>query len=193
MLVHRSVAGTACKPSCSRACAPHRAHVVRSSASMISMRQSINTSISSPQRHSLASPALRPGRQQRRHVVQTRAFFDKIFRQDPSDKTRKQYQERVDAINALEPVMQALSDDQLRAKTQEFKQRVARGETLESLLAEAFAVSAGWTVHCCPLLLPVQMHHCCCGAYVSASRSGWCPRVYLHVHCSAHAHIACKA
>lgn len=72
--------------------------------------------------------------------MQTRAFFDKIFKQDPSEKTRKQYQERVDAINALEPVMQALSDDQLRAKTQEFKQRVARGETLESLLAEAFAV-----------------------------------------------------
>jgi hypothetical protein len=73
--------------------------------------------------------------------VQTRAFFDKIFKQDPSEKTRKQYQERVDTINALEPAMQALSDDQLRAKTQEFKQRVARGESLESLLPEAFAVS----------------------------------------------------
>jgi hypothetical protein len=195
MLVHRSAAGTACKQPCTRALGPARAYVVSSRAAM-SMRQAMtpqSATISTQQRLSLASPALRPGRQQRRPVVQTRAFFDKIFKQDPSEKTRKQYQERVDAINALEPVMQALSDDQLRAKTQEFKQRVARGETLESLLAEAFAVSAGWTVHCCPLLLPVQMHHCCCGAYVSASRSGWCPQVYLHVHCSAHAHIACKA
>jgi preprotein translocase subunit SecA len=81
--------------------------------------------------------------------VQTRAFFDKIFKQDPSDKTRKQYQERVDAINALEPAMQALSDDQLRAKTQEFKQRVAKGESLESLLPEAFAVSTAWQSAAC--------------------------------------------
>lgn len=107
----------------------------------MSMRQAVTPSISSPTRSCLASPALRPGRQARRPVVQTRAFFDKIFKQDPSEKTRKQYQERVDAINALEPAMQALSDDQLRAKTQEFKQRVARGESLESLLPEAFAVS----------------------------------------------------
>jgi preprotein translocase subunit SecA len=75
-------------------------------------------------------------------VVQTRAFFNKIFKQDPSDKTRKQYQDRVDAINALEPRMAALTDDQLRAKTKEFQKRVQGGESLEAILPEAFAVSA---------------------------------------------------
>jgi hypothetical protein len=146
----------------------------------MSMRQAMtpqSTTISRPQRLSLASPALRPGRQQRRPVVQTRAFFDKIFKQDPSEKTRKLYQERVDAINALEPGMQALSDDQLRAKTQEFKQRVARGETLESLLPEAFAVSTGRAVHCCPLLLLKHLCNCTfcsCRAYDSSSQIEWC-------------------
>ena len=43
-------------------------------------------------------------------------------------------------ITALEPQMQALSDEQLRAKTQEFRDRLARGETLDDLLVEAFAV-----------------------------------------------------
>lgn len=163
MLVHHSVAGTACKQPCQRALTPARAYVVPSPASM-SMRQAMtpqSTTISSPQRSFLASPALRPGRQHRRHAVQTRAFFDKIFKQDPSEKTRKQYQERVDAINALEPAMQALSDDQLRAKTQEFKQRVARGETLESLLPEAFAVS---TIRGC-----IAAAHHCCPAHTSAA------------------------
>lgn len=43
-------------------------------------------------------------------------------------------------INELEPAIKALSDDQLRAKTAEFKQRLAQGETLNQLLPEAFAV-----------------------------------------------------
>jgi len=47
---------------------------------------------------------------------------------------------RVAKINALEPAMQALSDEQLRAKTVEFRERLAKGETLDSLLEEAFAV-----------------------------------------------------
>src|SRR5262245_13563310 len=46
----------------------------------------------------------------------------------------------VGEVNALEPTIQALSDDQLRAKTQEFRDRIAGGETLDDLLAEAFAV-----------------------------------------------------
>jgi preprotein translocase subunit SecA len=46
----------------------------------------------------------------------------------------------VQQINALEPEMQALSDDALRAKTEEFKQRYVKGESLEKLLPEAFAV-----------------------------------------------------
>src|SRR5687767_11029530 len=43
-------------------------------------------------------------------------------------------------INALEPATQALSDEQLRAKTAEFRSRIAEGETLDDLLVEAFAV-----------------------------------------------------
>lgn len=59
---------------------------------------------------------------------------------DPAEKTRQKYQARVDKINSLEGEIQKLSDDGLRAKTQEFKQRVARGEALDSVLPEAFAV-----------------------------------------------------
>ena len=46
----------------------------------------------------------------------------------------------VDTIEALDEKMQALSDDELRAKTQEFKNRLTAGETLDDLLVEAFAV-----------------------------------------------------
>ncbi|KAG1679248.1 hypothetical protein FOA52_009277 [Chlamydomonas sp. UWO 241] len=76
----------------------------------------------------------------RRTAVRASAIFGKLFRSDPAEKTRKIYQNRVDAISALEPKMKALSDEQLRAKTAEFKARVAKGESLESILPEAFAV-----------------------------------------------------
>lgn len=59
---------------------------------------------------------------------------------DASEKTRKTYQGLVDQINALEPGLQALSDDQLRAKTEDFRARYKAGETLDDLLVEAFAV-----------------------------------------------------
>jgi len=45
----------------------------------------------------------------------------------------------VDAVNALEPSIQALSDDELRAQTGKFRERLANGEKLDSLLPEAFA------------------------------------------------------
>lgn len=57
-----------------------------------------------------------------------------------NDRVVKGFQARVDAINALEPDMEALSDDELRGKTVEFRQRLADGEKLDSLLPEAFAV-----------------------------------------------------
>ncbi len=57
-----------------------------------------------------------------------------------NDRLIKQYSQKVKEINALEPVMQALSDEALRAKTEEFKQRFQQGESLEKLLPEAFAV-----------------------------------------------------
>jgi len=46
----------------------------------------------------------------------------------------------VDKIEALRPQMMALSDEELRGKTTEFKERYANGETLDDLLVEAFAV-----------------------------------------------------
>jgi preprotein translocase subunit SecA len=52
----------------------------------------------------------------------------------------KQYQRNVERINGFEPQTAALSDEQLRAKTDEFRGRVAGGETLDQLLPEAFAV-----------------------------------------------------
>ncbi len=57
-----------------------------------------------------------------------------------NDRLVKAYGQRVAAINGLEPQMQALSDEALRAKTQEFKSRLADGAALDSLLTEAFAV-----------------------------------------------------
>jgi preprotein translocase subunit SecA len=58
---------------------------------------------------------------------------------DPNAKEIKRLQPTVNEINALEPEMQALSDADLRAKTDEFRRRVAAGETLDDLLPEAFA------------------------------------------------------
>jgi len=63
-----------------------------------------------------------------------------LFSGDPSEKTRTKYQDRVNAINALEPSMQALSNEELRAKTDEFRRRVADGASVDDLLEEAFAV-----------------------------------------------------
>jgi preprotein translocase subunit SecA len=57
-----------------------------------------------------------------------------------NDRALKRFQARVPAINALEPKMAALPDDALRAKTAEFRARLAKGETLDDLLEEAFAV-----------------------------------------------------
>ncbi|WP_145134685.1 preprotein translocase subunit SecA [Roseomonas gilardii] len=57
-----------------------------------------------------------------------------------NDRAVKRYQARVPAINALEPQVAALSDEGLRARTQEFRDRLAQGETLDALLPEAFAV-----------------------------------------------------
>src|SRR5437762_2390100 len=57
-----------------------------------------------------------------------------------NERELKRMRPIVAAVNALEPSVQALSDDQLRAKTAEFKQRVANGETPDDLMAEAFAV-----------------------------------------------------
>ena len=57
-----------------------------------------------------------------------------------NDRLLKQYRRVVERINALEPQFEKLTDEQLRAKTDEFKARLAQGETLDDLLPEAFAV-----------------------------------------------------
>ena len=57
-----------------------------------------------------------------------------------NDRLIKQYRRKCDAINKLEPAMQALSDEELKAKTQEFRDRIAKGTTTDELLPEAFAV-----------------------------------------------------
>ena len=57
-----------------------------------------------------------------------------------NDRLLKQYRQTVTRINALEAQIAALSDDDLRAKTAEFKQRVQQGESLDAILPEAFAV-----------------------------------------------------
>lgn len=57
-----------------------------------------------------------------------------------NDRLLKQMKKEVNKINALEPVIEALSDDELKAKTGEFRERFDQGETLEALLPEAFAV-----------------------------------------------------
>ncbi|MFZ5729844.1 MAG: preprotein translocase subunit SecA, partial [Pseudomonadota bacterium] len=66
-------------------------------------------------------------------------FFQRLFG-STNDRKVKAFQARVAKINALEPQMEALSDEALRGKTAEFRERLARGETLDQMLEEAFAV-----------------------------------------------------
>ena len=74
-------------------------------------------------------------------------FMSKLFGSH-SDHELKRIYPIVNKIEALEPQMQALSDEELRGKTAEFKERYAAGEDLDSLLPEAFAAvrEAAWRV-----------------------------------------------
>lgn len=70
-------------------------------------------------------------------------MFDEILTKifgSRNDRLIKQYRRQCEAINKLEPAMQALTDEQLQAKTEEFRQRVTAGESTDALLPEAFAV-----------------------------------------------------
>ena len=69
-------------------------------------------------------------------MIQT--VINKIFG-TKSERDLKKIQHYVDSANALSSAMEKLTDDQLKAKTQEFKARLAKGETLDDLLPEAFA------------------------------------------------------
>jgi len=66
------------------------------------------------------------------------SFLTRIFG-SRNERVLRQLGKSVAKINALEPEYQALSDEQLRGKTDEFRKRLAAGETLDSLLPEAFA------------------------------------------------------
>jgi len=67
------------------------------------------------------------------------SVFKKVFG-SRNDRLVKQYLQKVKAINALEPAMEKLSDAELTAKTTEFRARLDKGEALDKLLPEAFAV-----------------------------------------------------
>jgi preprotein translocase subunit SecA len=75
------------------------------------------------------------------------SFMEKLFG-NFSDKELKRIQPLADKVLALEPEMQKLSDEELQAKTPAFRERLKNGETLDSLLPEAFAVcrEADWRV-----------------------------------------------
>ncbi len=66
-------------------------------------------------------------------------ILEKIFG-DPNKKVLAELSQRVKEVNALEPEVQKLTDEQLRAKTDEFKKRLTEGETEDKLMSEAFAV-----------------------------------------------------
>ncbi|BCN37712.1 protein translocase subunit SecA [Alicycliphilus denitrificans] len=66
-------------------------------------------------------------------------FLTKLFG-SRNDRLLKQYRKTVARINAIEPEYEKLSDEALRGKTQEFKDRIAKGESLDAILPEAFAV-----------------------------------------------------
>ena len=65
-------------------------------------------------------------------------FLKKIFG-DENKKKLKELRREVEKVNALEPEFEKLTDQQLKAKTQEFRDRLEKGETLDQIFAEAFA------------------------------------------------------
>ena len=67
------------------------------------------------------------------------AFLKSIFG-SPEERLIKSWQPIVERINAFEPEMEKLSDDELRGKTSQFKERLNKKETLDDILPEAFAL-----------------------------------------------------
>ncbi len=67
------------------------------------------------------------------------SFIDQLFSVDK--KLLKKIEQKAKAVDAWKDTIRALSDEQLKAKTQEFKDRLAKGETLDDLLSEAYAVA----------------------------------------------------
>lgn len=80
-------------------------------------------------------------------------FFKKLFGTQQARSVKK-YRKIVDAINQQELAYQALSDEELKAKTLEFKERIAQGEPIENLVIEAFAV----VKNTCRRLVGIEVH-----------------------------------
>ena len=89
-----------------------------------------------------STPSILGARSPSGYATKTSVFkgLTDLFSQDPGEKTRQKYQDRVDAINAMGPAVSKLSDDELRAKTKELQAKVAKGADLDSLLVESFAL-----------------------------------------------------
>jgi preprotein translocase subunit SecA len=90
------------------------------------------------------------------------AFLQKIFGTS-HERQLKKIQPRVNAINELEAKIQKLTDDQLRQRTAEMKEKIDRGAKLDDMLIEAFAVcreaaSVPWA----------------CGTTTCSSSAAWC-------------------
>jgi len=64
----------------------------------------------------------------------------RVFFGSKNDRELKRMRKLVNKVNALEPEVEKLSDEELKAKTTEFRERYSKGETLDKLLVEAFAV-----------------------------------------------------
>ena len=74
-----------------------------------------------------------------KELIQTMGLIEKIFGTHSENELKRIYP-IVDRIDALEPEIQVLSDQELKDKTREFKQRLSDGETLDDILPEAYAV-----------------------------------------------------
>ena len=95
------------------------------------------------------------------------SFVEKIFGTF-SDKELKKIRPIADKVLALEDTMAALTDDELKAKTGEFRKRLEAGETLDDILPEAFAVcrEADWRVlgmkpFPVQVIGGIALHRCC--------------------------------
>jgi preprotein translocase subunit SecA len=104
--------------------------------------RALATQLRAPGSHA-ASPARRCRAAAGRAPVRVSAIFgglEALFKGDPGEKTRQKYAAQVAAVNAFAPAMAAASDEELRAKTTQFRERIKAGASVDSLLPEAFAV-----------------------------------------------------
>ena len=110
------------------------------------------------------------------------SFLTRIFG-SRNERVLRQLGKTVAKINALEPEYQVLSDDELRAKTAHFRERIASGATLDSLLPEAFATVReasrrvlGLRHYDVQMIGGVVLRCCCSGggcAVASSRRACW--------------------